>query len=179
MAEEQTSTPAEPSPSAPPVPLEQAPLAEYVQRRARGERPGPPSPPPDTPPDDQTPAPEPPDSEPPQPPGPETPEQTAAAKASRTRGELQNRLDKLNAQLGYERRQNEKLQRERDEYLARVAQQLPRAVPEQTAPPAPPELSPDGPNLEAFLNAGKTYEQWIDARIDFQAQRIEIGRAHV
>src|SRR5262245_39859096 len=127
MADETLTAPppaAAPAEPAQTVPLEQASLAEYVQRRARGERPGPAAhaPPKDTPPDDQTPEPETPDSEPPPAAAaPQTPEQAAAAKASRTRGELQRRLDSLQAQLGYQTRQNEKLQKERDEYLARAA----------------------------------------------------------
>lgn len=168
MADEpQPVPPAPPSPA--PVPLAEAPLAEYVERRAKGERPGPSPAPPGAAEPEPAAAAEP-EAAPVPVPG-ETPEQAAAAKASRTRGELQRRLDSLQAQLGYQTRQNEKLQRERDEFLARSAQAQP-------PPPAQPELplTPNGPVLEQFLQAGKSYEDWIDARIEYQAQRIADAR---
>src|SRR5262245_21886841 len=154
-----------------PVPLAEASLAEYAERRARGERPGPPSPSPPSPAADEgpppagSPAPEP-DEEPPATPG-ETPSQQAAAKASRTRGELQKRLDRLVRERGDFESLYDGTQARLQAAETRLAELQAPAQPAQM-----PQFDGNGPVLDQYLAVGKTYEDWIDARIEFRAQKI-------
>jgi hypothetical protein len=93
----------------------------------------------------------------------------------RTRGELQKRIDKLVAQRGDFEFLYHSAEAKRQAAEARLAA---LEQPAQAAQPAAaqPGLDPAGPDLNQFLAAGKTYEDWIDARIEFRAQRIADAR---
>ena len=144
------SIPAAPETPAESTPLDQSPLSDYVKRRATGESQA-------EKPADET---------------DESADPDAIDKGSGKPGGKsvpKTRFDQVY-------RQRSDAQRERDAAIAKSAQleaelqQLRQKAPVQE-PPAPP-AAPTSPNLDQYLAAGKTYEEWMDARIEWQAQRI-------
>jgi len=150
------SAPAEPAESSEPLPLDQVSLSDFVKRRAKGES-AQPAPAEET---DGEPSPE------------------ADEKPSKSGGKAvpKTRFDQVY-------RQRSDAIRERDAEKARAAQleqelqQLRGQRQAQEPPPAAQPAQADvAPNLDQYLAAGKTYEDWMDARIQWQAQKIADAR---
>lgn len=156
-----TPNPAEPAPATPPS-LDTLPLSDYIAQREPKPEPGPaPVPPTPAPAPAPAPVPAPDDDDGAAPPSPE--EQTPLAKANRTRGRLQERLDALTRERG----DALSLYHGTLAKLEAANAELARARSPQPAAPGSEE-----PTLDSFLSAGKTYEHWLDARIEWRARQI-------
>jgi len=139
------------------TPLDQAPLAEFVKRREGGE---------------QQPA-----AEPPEPQVVEPEEDPLAEPAKPTPGKknFQSRFDQVYRQRSEALRALEQ-EKGRAAALEKQIQDLrgTAPLPQPSQPQLPAEPTP--PNLDEYLAAGKSYEDWVDARIEYRAQRIADDR---
>jgi hypothetical protein len=166
MSEQDPQAPSPPpAPPAPATPLDQASLSEFVARRAKGETA-------ETPP--TSPEPPKPPAEPKLPdlgdePPPEEPQEPGKP-AGKGKKDFQSRFDQIY-------RQRSEALREVEAHKARIAAleaeiQQARAPKPAAEPPVEPSLQPDKPPvLDEWLAAGKTYEDWLDARNDYRIQR--------
>lgn len=152
-APEPVEAPAESTPEA--KPLDQSQLSDYVKRRAKGETPVAPAPAEEV--DGGEPAE--PDDKTPGKPGRAVPK-TRFDQVYRQRGDALRERDAATARTT-------QLELE----IAQLRQRIPAEQPAQPQQPAP-----TSPNLDQYLAAGKTYEEWMDARIEWQAQRIADSR---
>lgn len=159
--EEQSVTPA-PEPT--PTPLDQAPLSEYVSRRAKGETAATaPTPPVETPAPsddgedtgDEIPPPS--EKKPIQPPG------KPKSRFEERLGTLTRQRHDAERALEAERQRVLQLQTELQEFRARTE-------PKQPDRPQP-QANGEPPNLDQYLAAGKSYEDWLSALVDFRASR--------
>jgi hypothetical protein len=155
-------------PATPVTPLDQAPLSEFVARRDKGEGGETPAPTPEPPKTPETPklpdlGDEPPDDEPAEPADPAKP-------PSGGKKDFKSRFDQIY-------RQRSDALREVEAHKAKIAAleaeiQQARAPKPPVEPPAQPALDPGkAPVLEEWLGAGKTYEDWLDARNDWRIQK--------
>lgn len=156
-----TPAPAPVAPGGSPGPLDQVPLGEYMARRAKGERPGVVA---------ATAALAPAASEPVTPPGAGSPEAPADGEAppskQQQKSDFQKRLGELTAQKrDYQfiadtlRAKLESAEAELAKYRGGNGQAQPQAQPGQ--PPAPPPVPQAPPKLQARLDAGGSYEDWV------------------
>jgi hypothetical protein len=137
-----------------PPPLDQSSLSDFVKRRAKGETPS-------------------------AAPAEEVDGEQPTESEEKIPGKPGRAVPKTRFDQVY--RQRSEALRERDAATARttqleleIAQLRQRVPPEQPAQPQQP--APTSPNLDQYLAAGKTYEEWMDARIEWQAQRIADAR---
>jgi hypothetical protein len=149
------SIPATPEPAAEPAPLDEAPLGEFVKRRATGENQA---------------------------------EKPAADEAEEpadddliNKGVPKGGKSVPKTRFDQVYRQRSDAQRERDAAIAKSAQleaELQQFRQRQPAAETPqqPVQSDRPPILEEWLAAGKTYEDWMDAKISYQAERIADAR---
>jgi len=160
VADNAPTLPLEPPPEAPAAavpetpaestPLNEAPLNEYVKRRAQGENQS------DKPAEDAD---------------PDAIDKGVPKPSDKT--VPKTRFDQLY-------RQRSDAQRERDAAIAKAANlEAELTQLRQRAPAAevvtPPEEA-KAPVLDDYLASGKTYEDWMDARIEYQAQQIADSR---
>ena len=172
MAEDQTP----PQPAAPaeaPAALDTVSLSEFVARRAKGETATaqPQTPPAEIPPDEvpeeetplEAPAPGDETKKPPQPQPPKPP-----------KSRFEERLGTLTRQ----RHEAERALEAERARAARLEAEL-QQIRQPKEPESPPEPVPDGqpPNLDRYLAAGKTYEDWTNANTQYLiAQAIQRER---
>lgn len=162
--------------SAPSLPLEKASLDDFMARRAKGEK------------FSATPVaekPEKPDTEPPQAPPPdhhepedeEVPRETPVGEE---KGKPKSRFDQRLGTLTRQRHDAERAleaERQRVLQLQEELQQYRQPKKEPAAAPVPDGQAPD---LNKYLEAGKTYEDWMTALIDYRAaQKFEYERARM
>ena len=144
------------TPAAPITPLDQAPLSEFVARRAKGETQATQLPLPA-----ETPA-TPDDTEGDVPAEPGKPELAGSKKPQN----FKQRFDQIYRQRSEALRERDEV-RAHNERLVQELTELKRQAPQQPQPPS--EVKP--PNLDEYIAAGKTYEDWLDARDEFRFQQ--------
>src|SRR5262245_21123956 len=142
------------------TPLEQAPLSEYVARRGKGETQTQPAQPAES-------------AKPAESAEPEDKDDISqdAQKSPPARKDFKSRFDQIYRQRS-EAMRNLDSANQRISALEAELQHLRRPVePPQPAQPQLPQQADKPPVLDEWLAAGKTYEDWLDARNDWRIAR--------